>query len=503
MTELHRSAGVLLHITSLPARFGIGDLGPAAYGFVDRAAAAGLSWWQILPLNPTDLRHDCSPYHSLSAFAGNIQLLSPERMVEAGWLTKSELNPEPEFPRDRVDYPSVVAFKRRLFERAFGRFDRKAPPPDFQEFCRSHAFWLEGFALFSVLKAHHPELSWRDWPVAQRDREAARIAALRRKFRREIHKARFLQYVFFRQWADLRAYAHHKGIRFMGDLPIYVTYESADVWQDPDLFQLDGGRRPTHVAGVPPDYFSRTGQLWGNPLYRWEVLQERGYDWWLCRLRHSLRLFDLVRIDHFRGLVGYWQVPAAERTARNGRWVPAPAVDFLERVRQAFPDLPFVAEDLGTITHDVRDVMRRFDLPGMKVLLFAFGRDDPRHPFLPANYPVRCLAYTGTHDNNTARGWFEREAGPQEKARVTGFLGRPVSSREIAWEFIQRLLASPAAVAMVPMQDFLSLGARARMNRPARRRGNWRWRLESLAFTDSVIRRIAETVTGSGRDGRS
>ncbi len=502
MADLPRSAGVLLPVTSLPSRFGIGDLGPAAYAFVDRAAAAGLSWWQILPLNPTDLLYGCSPYHSPSAFAGNIQLLSPEGMAEAGWLMKSELAPEPEFPADRIDYARVAVFKHRLFERAFRRFSRNAASPEFQEFCHAHSSWLEGYALFSALKAHHPQLSWRDWPGAQRDREAAVIAALKRKFRREIQKTRFLQYVFFRQWAELKVYAHHKGIRIMGDLPIYVTYESADVWLDPDLFQLDDRRLPTHVAGVPPDYFSRTGQLWGNPLYRWEVLQQRGYDWWMRRLQHSLHLFDLVRIDHFRGLVGYWRVPAGERTASNGRWIPAPAVDFLGRIRQAFPDLPFIAEDLGTITPDVRDVMRRFDLPGMKVLLFAFGSDDPRHPYLPANYPARCVAYTGTHDNNTVRGWFEREAGPLVKQRVNRYLGNPVSSREIAWEFIHRLLASPAALAVVPMQDYLSLGARARMNRPARRRGNWRWRLGRRAFTDALIHRIADAVAGSRRDGR-
>lgn len=499
MSESTRSAGVLLHITCLPARHGIGDLGPSADRFIDRLAAAGLSYWQVLPLHPTELRLGSSPYHSPSAFAGNVQLISPELLIESEYLSKRDLVNLPEFSVRRIDFASVFSWKQRLFQLAFERMQRGRTPPGFEAFCQEQEAWLEDYALFEAIKTQYRRSSWQGWPEPLRDRNSAALNRIRRECGGAILKTKFLQFLFFEQWARLRSYARRRGVHLIGDLPIYVTYESADVWRDPDIFQLDGKKRPTHVAGVPPDYFSATGQLWGNPLYRWEVLADRDYSWWMARFRHALSLFDLVRIDHFRGFVGYWKVPAGHKTARRGRWVSAPADDFFNRLQRSFPGLPFIAEDLGTITPDVIAVMQRYDLPGMRVLLFAFGGDDPHHPYLPSNYPRRCVACTGTHDTNTVRGWFEKEAGEDVRERVFRYLQRDVKAHEVAWEFIRRVMDSRADLAVFPLQDFLNLGQQARMNRPGHSRGNWMWRMKPDAFSDSLVHRIAQALRDTSR----
>ena len=500
MDEFVRSSGVLLHITSLPSRFGIGDLGPAAYGFIDRAAETGLSYWQVLPLNPTVLQLGSSPYHSPSGFAGNVQFISPELLMEAGWVSEIDLENAPDFPVDRTDYSAVYSWKQRLFDIAFRHFRNTAPlSPEFEEFLEIHSSWLEDYALFRALKDKYPQTSWQNWPEPLRDRNPSACEKMRKENELAILRTYFLQFLFFEQWERLRKYSQKKGVRIIGDLPIYVTYESVDVWREPEIFQLDALKRPTHVAGVPPDYFSATGQLWGNPLYRWEVLKDRNFDWWLQRFQQTLSLFDLVRIDHFRGFVGYWQVPAGHKTARQGRWVKTPADGFFSSLKRRFPEFPFIAEDLGVITPDVVNMMQRYHLPGMKVLLFAFGENDPQHPYLPPNYPRHCVAYTGTHDTNTTRGWFENEAGAKTRTRIFRYLKHEVTKENISWEFVRQVLGSQASLAIIPMQDFLGLGQEARMNRPGRKRGNWMWRMSPDAFNAKLAKEIAGILRNSSR----
>jgi 4-alpha-glucanotransferase len=400
---MRRASGILLHVTSLPSRFGIGDMGPAAYRFADFLAEARQHVWQILPLNPTDPIHRNSPYHSLSAFAGSPLLLSFEVLADWGLLDRGDLEPVPDFPADRVAYEAVIAYKNKLLAKALERAAKNSRGEDFERFCGETASWLEDFALFKALKSRFEERAWAEWPEEMRERKPEALAAAGRELQDRVVKEKLLQFLFLRQWMALKQYCNHRGIQIIGDIPIYVHYDSADVWRSPELFKLGADRKPTVVAGVPPDYFSSTGQLWGNPIYRWDILKERGYYWWMQRMEHSLKLFDCLRLDHFRGFVGFWEVPASEKTAVNGRWVQGPGVDFFERLKERFPSLPFIAEDLGTITDDVRDVIRRFNFPGMKLLLFAFGGDLLSNPYAPHNHAHNAVVYTGTHDNNTCR----------------------------------------------------------------------------------------------------
>jgi 4-alpha-glucanotransferase len=481
-----RSSGILLHITSLPSAYGIGDLGPEAYRWADFLAETRQGIWQILPLNPTDPAHGNSPYQSVSAFAGNPLLISPELMARDGFLPQSDVENLSGHQVRPIDYPAVSAGKERILAAAYERFRQGGKRHEYERFCAENASWLDDFALFTALKDHFSGTSWTEWPQEVRDRRPEVLASIKEELRHEIEKARFLQYVFFEQWHALKAYCNQRGIQVFGDIPIYVIHDSADVWANPELFVLDDERKPSIVAGVPPDYFSETGQLWGNPVYRWEVLQERGYGWWIQRVEHNLAHFDLIRIDHFRGLVGYWVVPAGESNAVNGRWVEAPAEDFLHALLRRLPQLPIIAEDLGLITPDVREIMHRFELPGMKVLLFAFGEDLPTNPYIPHNLPRNCVLYTGTHDNNTTRGWFEGEASPEIKERLFRYLGREVQAENIHRELIRLAMMSVANTIIVPMQDILGLGEEARMNRPATTEGNWRWRLSPDQLTPSL-----------------
>jgi 4-alpha-glucanotransferase len=492
-----RGSGILLHLTSLPSPYGIGDLGPAAYDFADFLAETKQRFWQILPLGPTDPVTGNSPYSSASAFAGNSLLVSPDLMMRDGLLSKEDLEPR-EVSR-QVDFPTVVAHRERLFRAGFSRFKRDGRRSDYERFRAEHAGWLEDYAAFAAIKTYFKHRAWGEWPTEIRLHRKQPLDNLRRTLAEEIELARFIQYVFFKQWVALKQYCSDRAISLIGDIPIYVSDDSADAWSHPEIFKMDEDRRPTVVAGVPPDYFSKTGQLWGNPLYRWDALKAEGYKWWMDRVGHALALYDIVRIDHFRGFLAYWEVPAGEKTAVNGRWAEAPAEDFFEALSRRFPQLPIVAEDLGVITPDVKALMKRFGLPGMRVLLFAFGDGSPRNPYLPHNYIEDCLAYTGTHDNNTARGWFEGEARPQEKQNLLRYIGYQVTSRDIAWELIRLAMMSVAATTVFPIQDVLGLGEDARMNRPSTADGNWGWRLLPGELDAGVRSRLLEITETYGR----
>jgi len=494
-----RGSGILLHLTSLPSPFGVGDMGPWAFQFVDFLAETKQSLWQILPLNPTDPEHYSSPYHSTSAFACNPLLISPELLVQDGLLDRTDGKSPPDFPAERVDYRAVGAYKAKLFRRAYERFKGKKDRHDYERFCSENSNWLEDFAIFMALKDHFHGEVWSEWPQDIRDRQPEALQWAKKELRERADMEKFLQYVFSRQWGSLKKYCNGKGMQIIGDLPIYVEHDSADVWTHPEIFKLDDEKKPYAVAGVPPDYFSETGQLWGNPVYRWDVLRGNKYSWWVQRMERNLTLCDVLRIDHFRGLVAYWEVVATENTAINGKWIEAPAMDFLDHLMRKFPFLPIVAEDLGIITPDVREVMLNFDLPGMKVLLFAFGEDLPTNPYIPHNLPRNCVAYTGTHDNNTIRGWFEGDEVPEDKKRLLRYLGRDVPMEELHWELIRLLMMSAANTVIFPMQDILGLGGEARMNRPATLEGNWEWRLVPDLLTPDVAWKLLEMTEMYGR----
>lgn len=494
-----RSSGILMHLTSLPGPFGIGDMGPQAYRFADFLAQSKQSFWQILPLTPIDMDHHHSPYHSPSAFAGNALLISPERLVRDGLLDEADLAAVPDLPTGRVDFSAVSACKEILFKQAYDRFQARGVDDDFDRFCRRHAGWLDDFVLFDVLKSYYGGDPWNKWPAKIRNRDTKALSTVQSKLAERLNKGRFVQYLFHRQWCDLRCYCRQKQIQIIGDMPIYLPYDSADVWRHPQLFKLGKNKRPRRVSGVPPDYFSETGQLWGHPVYNWNVLQKKDYAWWIQRLGHQLDLFDMVRIDHFRGLVAYWEVSAAAKTAVNGKWIPVPVDDFLGKITRHFAYLPIIAEDLGTITADVREIMYRYRLPGMRVLLFAFGEDFPDGAFLPHNHVRHCFVYTGTHDNNTVKGWFEKEAYEKEKKRLCSYIGRNVSATKISWEMIRLAMMSVADTAIISMQDLLGLGAEARMNDPSKTKGNWHWRLDKDPITKKLTSRLRKMTETYGR----
>lgn len=495
-----RQAGLLVHPTSLPGRFGIGDIGPGAVEFVKWAASAGQRIWQILPLNPTGFGH--SPYGALSAFAGNPLLISPERLVDDGLAEQSDLDMPASMNEGRVHYGDVTRWKETLLRKAWSKF-AEHPHSNlqhrFHEFRNDPAqhYWLEDFALFLALKERFGGVEWPEWDEALARREKKAMAAAKRELKGEIEFHCFVQFVFFRQWWQLRHEAWSHGITIMGDLPIYVAYDAADVWSHRDLFLLDEQNRPIEVAGVPPDYFSATGQRWGNPLYRWDRVAERGYDWWLERIGANLRMTDLVRLDHFRGFAGYWAIPASEETAVNGRWAHGPGAGLFDAIRARFGSLPLIAEDLGTITADVDQLRHSLGIPGMKVLQFGFGDDDNIH--LPHHHTVDTVAYTGTHDNDTTRGWYET-AGDDQQRRVSDYFGE--CSADISWRMIRAAYGSVAETAIVPLQDVFSLGSEARMNTPGDSEGNWGWRATSDLFEKKDVtqrlRRLAEVTGRSG-----
>ncbi len=475
MTGTKRSSGILLHPTSLPGRYGIGDLGAGAYRFVDWLAAHGQSIWQVLPLGPTS--YGDSPYQTLSAFAGNSNLISLDRLVEEGLLRKSDLADTPPFPSARVDYGWIIPYHNQKLALAYRRFRADAETAlkrDFESFVSENKFWLDDFALFIALKRGHKLRSWTEWEADLRRRDPAALASAREASADQMDLERFRQWLFQRQWASLRNHAQVKGIRLIGDLPIFVAHDSADVWAHQHEYSLDEAGQPTVIAGVPPDYFSPTGQRWGNPLYRWAVKKAGGYHWWIERIRALLRLVDSIRIDHFRGFEAYWEIPASEPTAIKGRWVEGPGAPLFQAIKAALGDLPIIAEDLGVITPAVEKLRDDFGLPGMKVLHFAWS--DPANPFLPHNHPVYCIVYTGTHDNNTTRGWWENEVDERTRAFVKDYLGQDI--QDIVWTLARVGMRSAAADFVMPMQDVLGLGSGARMNTPGVSTGNWTWRIQ-------------------------
>jgi 4-alpha-glucanotransferase len=474
-----RASGILLHVTSLPSKYGVGDLGPEAYEFVDFLVKSSQNYWQILPLNHTTAKTAHSPYNCSSAFAGNPLLLSPVLLYRAGLLKKHEIKDAPSFSTARVDYSKVSAYKESLFKFAFDRFRKSNKFRDaYERFKIENAFWLDDFATFVALQRLLKRRIWHTWPRHLKDRKGKEFKEIEVQLQPEIEQHSFLQYLFYQQWTNLKRYCIQRGIKIVGDIPIYVVYDSPDVWAHPEMFKLDRHKKPKYIAGVPPDYFSRTGQLWGNPVYDWEALEETNYKWWMERMRHNMNMFDLVRIDHFRGLIGYWQVPAGHRTAKDGRWIEGPKDSFFNVLFKHFPGAPFIAEDLGYITADVKEAIAKFGLPTMKVLQFAFDGDAAENPHIPHNYIENCIVYTGTHDNNTTKGWFQKEASSEQKKRLREYLGFRVSSDEIHWQFIRMAISSVAKLAIIPAQDILGLPGTARMNRPASKRGNWLWRLK-------------------------
>lgn len=493
-----RTSGILLHITSLPSLYGIGDLGPCAARFADFLEESGQSRWQILPVNPVH-PYSNSPYQAISAFAGNPLLISPEKLVSEGLLDEKEAEKAAALPGSRVDYASVRSSRENMLSAVCGRFKVKGNLRAYDEFCKSQNYWLDDYALFQVIKSRFKGKIWNDWPEEFRDRSAKALKSINEDKPHEIENIKIMQYLFFSQWSDLKDYCFRKGVQLIGDMPIYMHLDSADVWAHREIFKLDEKGRPFAVAGVPPDYFSETGQLWGNPVYRWDVLEQRKYDWWIKKISHKLDLTDKVRIDHFRGLVAYWEVPGGETTAINGRWITVPVTDFMNQLLKRFPHLPVIAEDLGTITPDVTEIMNLFDLPGMKVLLFAFGDDLATNPYVPHNVTRNSVIYTGTHDNNTVRGWFENEAGPETKERLFSYLGRNITAEEVTAELIRLAMMSVADTAIIPMQDILDLGEEARMNRPAGEEGNWEWRLLPGQLTPDRAKWLRDMTITYGR----
>ncbi|MGM0664827.1 MAG: 4-alpha-glucanotransferase [Thermodesulfobacteriota bacterium] len=494
-----RRSGILLHITSLPSAFGVGDLGPEAHAFTEFLERAGQSLWQVLPLNPTDPAHGNSPYHSLSSFAFNPLLISPEGLVRDGLVEPGELPAPGEFEAGCASYEKAAEARNRLFEIAYERFFIRDDRADYEAFCNQNASWLDDFSLFAALKSRFRGLPWTSWPADLRDRDPEALCSAVNALEGEMDRVRFVQYLFQRQWQALRSACRDRGIALFGDMPIYVVLDSADVWVAPELFKLDEHKRPTAVAGVPPDYFSETGQLWGNPVYQWDVMRQRGYDWWVRRIRHNLTLYDWVRVDHFRGFVGYWEIPAGEQTAINGAWKEAPFDDFFMTVLKEVPDAPIIAEDLGVITPDVREAMARFGFPGMKVLLFAFGPGIESNPYAPHNHERNYVVYTGTHDNNTARGWFEEETTEEDRSRLQAYVGHRVTSKTVHWDLIRLAMGSVAYTAILSMADVLGLGAEHRMNRPATRAGNWTWRMVPGAADRDLAHRLRDMAALYGR----
>lgn len=496
--KLERGSGILLHISSLPSAFGIGDLGPEAFDFVERLANARQKYWQILPLNPTDSIYGNSPYLSVSAFALNPLLFSPERLVDDGLLKPSEIAAPPSFPEQTVDFEAVRAFKYDLLERAYVRW-RSAPGEDFARFHDEQAFWLDDYALFMALRQQYSGKSWVEWPKTLRDRQTAALAHKSKELARQIELVQFQQYILHKQWHALKQFCAEKQIRIIGDLPIYIEYGSADVWCAPQFFKLDDNKRPYVVAGVPPDYFSATGQRWGNPIYDWEKMQADEFRWWAARVSQNLKLFDIVRIDHFRGLIAYWQIPAAEKTAINGEWVKAPTEAFMSALMRVCPQFNVIAEDLGLITDDVREALNRYGLPGMKVLQFAFGDNLQTNAYLPHNYPENCIVYTGTHDNNTTLGWYRRDASDAEHWNLGVYFNKEINEQNVVWSLMELALSSRAAAAIIPMQDVLSLDESARMNVPGTHSGNWQWRLAASQLSQDAFSRLAELTVNSRR----
>jgi 4-alpha-glucanotransferase len=491
--DRNRAAGVLLHPTSLPGRYGIGDLGDELLAFLDWAKKAGLRIWQVLPLNAPGYGN--SPYGCLSSYAGNPMLISPKRLLEDGLLPSDAIDEIPN--HGSIDFDSVAASKNDLLQRSFAHFNENASDEQHRalaSFVNDNP-WLSDWALYASLKHRHDGAPWTSWPAALVTRDPDAMAAAQKELADEIRFHEYIQWLFFSQWASVRKAAHERGIQIMGDVPISVAADSADVWANREIFQLDENGEPDVVAGVPPDYFSATGQRWGNPLYRWDLLRETNYAWWVARFRAALEFADVVRVDHFRGFAAYWEIPASEPTAMHGRWMPGPGRELFDAIRKAVGSLPIVAEDLGHITPEVHELRKAIGVPGMKILQFAFAQPDSPH--LPHHYEPQTVVYTGTHDNDTARGWYD-QASDEERQTAALYLGVR-SAEELPWTLIRTAYTSVADTAIVPAQDILALGNEARMNLPGEEKDNWSWRLEEGALTDELADELRALAEVSGR----
>src|SRR5271170_3209961 len=500
----YRASGLLLHVTSLPSPYGVGDLGSSAFSWIDRLHDAGQRWWQALPLGPTGYGN--SPYQPMSSFAGNELLISPASLISDGLIQTSDA--QSHFSADAVDYDSVIPFKQQLLETAWANFKGKQRSATdlretelasaYDEFCARQAHWLEDYALFRALKAKYRGAYYLEWPAELVRRSPSALAEARRELASQIDQVRFAQFLLFRQADQLKERAHAKGVSLIGDLPFFVSPDSSDVWANPELFLLDEQHRPRFVAGVPPDYFSATGQLWGNPVYNWDAVSATGYRWCIDRLRALLAHVDVIRLDHFRGFAAAWHVPAEAPTAQSGQWVAGPGASFFQAVQTELGHLPFIAEDLGVITDDVRALRDQFRLPGMRILQFAFdGHAD--NPYLPQNFVRNTVVYTGTHDNATTRQWYE-ELPDYQRQNFWGYLKRaPGTGADAAPELMRLAWSSPAALAIAPLQDLLNLGSEARMNVPGRPEGNWRWRVREDMLSTQAFQWLQDLTDSSSR----
>lgn len=497
-----------MHPTSLPSKFGIGDFGKSAFDFVDFLVTSKQTLWQVLPLGQTG--YGDSPYQCFSAFAGNVFLISLEKLVEDGFLSKKDIADVPDFTVDRVDFGKVIDYKLPILRKAFENFrktDDETIAQEFRGFCHENAFWLDDYALFRAIKLANDQVSWQDWDEELKLRDADALRKARLDLDDEDFAQKFYQFVFFRQWNSVKSYANENGIRIIGDVPIFIALDSADVWCNPTQFKLNEDGTPKVVAGVPPDYFSKTGQLWGNPIYNWDLMRSTGFQWWVDRVRHTLKTVDVVRIDHFRGFAASWEVPGGDKTAERGQWVNVPGKDLFNTLKWVFGDLPILAEDLGVITPDVEELRDSFGFPGMRILQFAWGGDS-KNIDLPHNYIPNSCVYTGTHDNDTTVGWFNSKAGKgsdrdakqikKEKDFCLKYLRS--DGKEIHWDFIRAILGSVANTAIIPMQDLLGLGTDARMNLPASESGNWQWRCEAKDFEKKIAQRLADLSEMFGRN---
>ena len=499
MTFYQRASGILLHPTSLPSRFGIGDLGESSYRFIEFLAASGQNLWQVLPLGPTGFGN--SPYLSYSAFAGNPLLISPDILCGDGLLTKADLDAYPTLPDDRVDYDLVIKHKLPLLKKASDTFKNgnfHELRGQFDQFCQSNTYWLDDYSLFMAIHDDNPEKAWSEWDRDIAKREHHALQAYGTKYAEAIFYHKFLQFEFVREWKRVKKYANDRNIKIFGDIPIYVAYDCADVWSHPDIFCVDSETLEVNLmAGVPPDYFSETGQLWGNPVYNWQRLKETGFSWWIERFRGTLEYYDVVRVDHFRGFEGYWAVPKGEKTAINGQWLPAPGNDLFACLKETLGTLPIVAEDLGVITPEVEALRDRYEFPGMKILHFAFD-SDRSNPFLPYNYYNRnCVVYTGTHDNDTTVGWFA-ERNFEQRTRVTNYLDG-ISPQGIHWSLVACAMSSVANQAVFPLQDILGSESDCRMNTPGLAAGNWEWRYRQEMLTPKLTEYLHQMTQLYGR----
>jgi 4-alpha-glucanotransferase len=487
---MKRSAGIFLHPTSLPSKFGIGDFGDAAFTWISMLKEAGQSLWQFSPLGPAERRG--SPYQCMAAFAGNPLLISPLKLLEKGLVSEAEIQGFPALPGDFIDYPAVCREKEKLFRLAFGRFKQ---PDAFATFCKKQKYWLDNYTLFCALKDANQGREWTAWDAPFKLRNKQALDSFRKQHSNEIRYHAFLQFVFHEQWSAVRAHASKEGIELIGDIPIYVAMDGADAWASPELFEFDKNRNPIRVAGVPPDYYSATGQLWGNPVYRWDVMKKDGFAWWVARIKKSLEFADVVRIDHFRAFESFWAVKAGSETAIHGKWVPGPGLGLFKRLKEELGSLPFIAEDLGVITAKVKKLREEAGLPGMKVLQFAFD-GKPSNPHLPYNIPFNSVVYTGTHDNNTTVGWLDMLSGV-ERSRVDAYIG---SGRAAGVHDLIRLAyAATATRCVIPLQDVLGLDSRSRMNMPGKAEGNWKWRCPEELFKADKLAFVNDLADIYGR----